>query len=91
MNKASRGGLPVLLNRPNLQRGLFRAWITLSATWSLFFFYYALDQAPKWDRARGYLFWLPFFGWASLRILIPWLPTAAVMLIRWIIRGFGSN
>jgi hypothetical protein len=80
----------------NLRRGLFRAWITFSAAWSLFFFYIGLELAPEWASEHGCIRFafpcsLPFWADRFVVILMPWLLTGAAMLVRWVIRGFGSN
>ena len=83
----------------NLRRGLFRAWITFSAAWSLFFFYIALQLNQEWVRGSSERHCAPtfFYCWFSFWegrlevILLPWVLTAAVMCIRWVIRGFDSN
>jgi hypothetical protein len=80
--------------RRALGRGLFRAWIALSAAWSAFWFFHALLGGNGYILVRCSVHL--FFCWLALSThsfdaIFPWLLTAAALLIRWVIRGFGSK
>jgi hypothetical protein len=83
------------------RRGLFRAWIALSAAWSSLWLLVALKAYWDWmeenpwvqhasTHCSPYLASCRFDYWMRgfAVILLPWLLTAVVMCARWVIRGF---
>ena len=71
----------------NWRRGLVRIWVCLSVIWSLIFgwmaFYSHMVSPPEAFARADLPFELPV-------ILLPWLLSAAVLGILWIIHGFRS-
>jgi hypothetical protein len=82
----------------NWPRGAWRVWIILSVMWDafvIFAYWWDFVMTPGWvpfpngwrDAALGALLvFLPL-------ILVPWLLTAVVLGIRWVVAGFrvGSS
>ena len=85
-----------LIRAINIRRGLFRAWIALSAAWSLFYFFNTIYVVQMWAEDRSYppicnVYSCSLFVLWSERfevIVMPWVLTAAVLCGRWAIRGF---
>jgi hypothetical protein len=83
-----------LIRATNVRRGLLRAWIALSVVWSSCWLLAFLEEADRNWPVRftsGFRspisrldFWESRLSW----ILLPWLLTAAVLCVRWVIRGF---
>jgi hypothetical protein len=84
-----------------MRRGLFRTWIALSAAWSVGCLFVAQDT--EWNSVQGaarplgnschaFLFACQFAFWTDRieQMLAPWMLTAAVLGVRWVIRGFRS-
>jgi hypothetical protein len=89
----AEGGAPAM----NLRRGLFRVWIALSTAWSLYWLLHALLEGESTTIlflsrcSVGFFYcWLAHSA-HSFDAIFPWLLTGAAILVRWVIRGFGSN
>lgn len=74
------------MKRPNMKRGIFRAWLLASICWSIYaaarvFENQALESPSiKWS----FGFWeLPL-----VTIFCPWILTAFIFGCRWVYRGF---
>lgn len=69
-----------MLQQENVRRGLFRAWIVLSAVWSAAMFVLALNEQEH----------LANLGILRIVMIIgPWISTAVVIGIGWVVDGFG--
>jgi hypothetical protein len=77
----------------NIKRGLFRAWIALSTAWSLYYFLDALLKSGQilFRCSVGVFYCWLAYSTHSFDAIFPWLLTGAAILVRWVIRGFGSN
>ena len=94
---AGGGADGTAMRATTIRQGLFRAWIALSAAWSLFWFGYALFVAQEWAEGHahpmgcsvGFFFcWFAFWSGRFEGMAVPWVLTAAALCARWVIRGF---
>ena len=69
----------------NWRRGLFRAWLLLSALWTAGYAYSCILEGTS-VAARSIE--TPFWDTLLIGASPPWLLTAAVLGLRWTIRGF---
>jgi len=76
-------------------RGLFRIWIVLSIIWTASLLLEMISEHENTERffqTRGLHFGWPI-DWLMqklLVVLLPWILTAIVFGIRWIVRGFRA-